>query len=125
MTDTEIRALYAAFARGKAIWRFPSESTPIRWVQYRIQDGIPLGHDGCKWSLTGPTRTVTIELPGCVKEPLNAGEKYFLMSFSDVDVFTWDSGDQDAEWLSQGRIFRTEADAEAARDALLKALRGE
>jgi hypothetical protein len=60
-------------------------------------------------------------------EPLVYGTQYFRMGVStgvssEVDEFTWRNDKSDQAWLKLGIVFLTEADAQAAKVAIIKLL---
>ena len=57
-------------------------------------------------------------IPKPVKTPLANGTAYYVLNLSGVTYARWYSEQWDFRWLAEGRIFLSEATAEAARKGL-------
>ena len=122
--NDEIKALHAALGRGETLQYWVGEHG-VR-VPWKPGIGVEVGDPKFSWGVKPRTRTVTIELPEAVREPLKDGDDCWVIELSGVQRIRYSGGIlADHKWLAQGRVFRTESEANAARDALLKALRGE
>ncbi len=86
-------------------------------------DMTPLSHSYFEWRIKPATITYTVTVPMPMREKPPVGGEYFLIESPRILCSTWDNDNIDKERFDAGNCWATEADAQAAFDAIFGPLK--